>query len=79
MGSPMEIGDTQLEVKVRLRDEREGLRFPAGSVVFMLKRQPAGLEGKPAQANRLLAVRWDPIIAVETDHSTPQWRHSLRE
>jgi hypothetical protein len=36
-GSPMGIGDTQLGVKVRLRDEREGSRLPAISVVFYVE------------------------------------------
>lgn len=37
LGSPMGIGDTQLGVKVRLRDEREGSRLPAMSVVFYVE------------------------------------------
>jgi hypothetical protein len=37
IGSPMGIGDTQLGVKVRLRDEREGSRLPAMSVVFYVE------------------------------------------
>jgi hypothetical protein len=37
LGSPMGIGDTQLGVKVKLRDEREGSRLPAMSVVFYVE------------------------------------------
>ena len=37
LGSPMGIGDTQLGVKVRLRDEREGSRLPAVSLVFYVE------------------------------------------
>ncbi len=37
LGNPMGIGDTQLGVKVRLRDEREGSRLPAISVVFYVE------------------------------------------
>ncbi len=37
LGSPMGIGDTQLGVKVRLLDEREGSRLPAMSVVFYVE------------------------------------------
>jgi hypothetical protein len=33
-GNPSGIGDTQFGVKARLRDEREGSRLPAMSVVF---------------------------------------------
>jgi hypothetical protein len=37
LGSPMGVGDTQVGVKVRVRDEREGSRLPAISVVFYVE------------------------------------------
>ncbi len=37
LGNPMGIGDTQFGVKVRLRNEREGSRLPAISVVFYVE------------------------------------------
>lgn len=37
LGSPSGIGDTQLGVKVRLHDQREGSRLPAMSVVFYVE------------------------------------------
>ena len=37
LGNPMGFGDLQLGVKVRLRDEREGSRLPAMSVVFYVE------------------------------------------
>lgn len=41
LGSPSGIGDTQFGVKARLREEREGSRVPAISVVFYLE-MPTG-------------------------------------
>jgi hypothetical protein len=37
LGSPMGLGDTQLGVKIKLREEREGSRIPAMSVVFYVE------------------------------------------
>jgi hypothetical protein len=37
LGNPSGIGDLQFGVKVRLRDEREGSRLPAMSVVFYVE------------------------------------------
>ncbi|HZI46609.1 MAG TPA: transporter [Pyrinomonadaceae bacterium] len=34
LGSPSGVGDTQFGVKVRVRDEREGSKLPAATVVF---------------------------------------------
>jgi hypothetical protein len=45
LGNPMGFGDTQLGVKVRLRDEREGSRLPAMSVVFYVE-VPTGSTNK---------------------------------
>lgn len=37
LGDPSGIGDTQFGAKIRLRDEREGSRLPAMSVVFYVE------------------------------------------
>lgn len=37
LGNPAGLGDTQFGVKARLRDEREGSRLPAVSVVFYVE------------------------------------------
>ena len=37
LGNPSGIGDTQFGAKIRLRDEREGSRLPAMSVVFYVE------------------------------------------
>jgi hypothetical protein len=37
LGNPSAVGDTQFGVKARLRDEREGSRLPAVSVVFYVE------------------------------------------
>jgi len=55
LGSASGMGDAQLGVKVKVRDEREGSRLPAMSIMFYVDGQPAAvsISASPMASNSL--------------------------